>query len=148
VPNKFYFFFITISIVLQLAVLARAENKMSLTDCNFNKGPCTKRLEKSDLIITLDINPKPLTAMSELQFSVMINQDIVPVSNATVTVDLTMPGMYMGKNQVLLKPSKDNKYEGSGIIPMCPSGAKAWMAEVKVKINDIEHSANYVFELK
>ena len=147
-PNKFHFFIISLSIVLQLAVLARAENNMSRTDCNFNKGPCTTRLGKSDLIITLDINPKPLNAMSELHFSVMINQDIAPVRNATVTVDLTMPGMYMGENQVLLKKSKDNTYEGSGIIPVCPSGAKAWMAEVNVKIDDIMHSANYVFELK
>ena len=147
-PNKFYFFIISLSIVLQLAVLARAENNMSRTDCTFNKGACTRHLETSDLIITLDINPKPLTAMSELQFSVMINQDIAPVRNATVTVDLTMPGMYMGENQVLLKKSKDNTYEGSGIIPVCPSGAKTWMADVKVNIDDIMHSANYVFELK
>ena len=147
-PNKFYFFIISLSIVLLSAVLASAENNSSRTDCNFNKGPCTKRLETSGLIITLDINPKPVTAMSELQFSVMINQDMTPVSNATVTVNLTMPGMYMGKNQVMLKPAKNNSYEGSGVIPICPSGARTWMAEVKVTIDDMMHTAHYVFELR
>jgi len=142
-------FILMLLLALHLPVHASEhEHKMFQIDCDFNKGACTKILEKSDLEITLDINPKPLTAMSELKFSVMINKDKSPVSNAGVTLDLTMPGMYMGKNQILLKPAEDYIYEGSGMIPICSSGAKTWIAEVNIKIDDIMHSVSYFFEVR
>jgi len=123
-------------------------NRLHASDCDFNKGTCTRTEEISGLEITLDINPKPLTVMSELQFNVSINNKGMPVSNAETALYLTMPGMFMGKNEVLLKHSHGNNYEGSGIIPYCSSGAKTWMAEVKANIDHIMHSARYVFKLK
>jgi hypothetical protein len=49
-----------------------------------------------------------------------------------IAVDLTMPGMYMGKNRVILKRESPGKYTGKGIIPLCPSGRKLWKATVTV----------------
>jgi uncharacterized GH25 family protein len=86
--------------------------------------------------------------MSELLFSVIILKNGLPVTNAEVIVDLTMPGMYMGKNQVFLKSTKDNKYEGAGVIPFCPSGSKRWMAEVKATLDDNVYSAAYTFDVR
>ena len=47
-------------------------------------------------------------------------------------IDLGMPGMNMGPNRVLLKPSAASAYEGTGVIVRCPSGRKIWQATLTV----------------
>ena len=123
-------------------------HNMSSVDCNFDKGVCSKTLKSAGLRVILDINPKPVASMSELQFSVMIYKDTTAVTNAEVVVDLSMPGMYMGKNQIFLKSAEDNKYEGTGVIPVCASGSKTWMAEVKVIMDNVIYSAAYTFAVR
>ena len=50
--------------------------------------------------VTLNIDPKPVTHMKELTFSVTVTPcDKLP---DTLLLDLSMPGMQMGKNQVTL----------------------------------------------
>jgi hypothetical protein len=148
-PNKAVLFILLL--FLSLPKHSNAEengHKMSSVDCNFDIGTCTRILEDTGFEITLDINPKPVTAMSELLFSVIILKNGLPVTKAEAVVDLTMPGMYMGKNQVFLKSKKDNKYEGTGVIPFCSSGSKRWMAEIKATLDDKVYSAAYTFDVR
>ena len=49
-----------------------------------------------------------------------------------ILLDLSMPGMYMGRNEVVLKKNPDGSYSGKGIIPRCPSGRMLWRAAVTV----------------
>ncbi len=49
-----------------------------------------------------------------------------------IAVDLSMPGMYMGENRVMLKRSPDGTYSGKGVIPKCRSGRRLWKATVTV----------------
>ncbi len=76
----------------------------------------------------LDIEPKPLQTFRETEFIVTISgSDKIPDK---LVLDLTMPGMFMGKNQVVLKKIDKNKYSGKGIIPRCPSGKTLWQADI------------------
>jgi hypothetical protein len=63
----------------------------------------------------------------------------------SVIVDLSMPNMYMGMNQVILKKGNPGIYEGVGIIPICPSGLKLWQASV---IIDNEVAGNFFFDVQ
>jgi len=93
--------------------------------CDFQYGACAKNI--SNLEVTLDIAPKPVKAMKELLFSVVVKGG---KRYDSLVLDLTMPGMYMGANKVILKRSADGIYTGKGIIPKCPSGKKFWSASI------------------
>jgi hypothetical protein len=75
-------------------------------------------------IVTLNIDPKPVSAMKELTFSVTVKPcDKLP---ETLLLDLSMPGMAMGKNQITLVRKSACFYEGKGIIVKCMSGRTLW----------------------
>ena len=91
-------------------------------ECAIHDGPCTVTTGNRSVI--LNIEPKPVRAMKELLFSVTITPgDNLP---ATLQLDLTMPGMQMGQNQITLHKKSDGIYEGKGIIVRCMSGRTLW----------------------
>ena len=94
-------------------------------DCLIDLGPCTSIAAGRQVVF--DISPKPVRFMKELTFTVRTKGG---KTAPTVLLDLSMPGMYMGINQVMLKRTADGSYSGKGIIPRCPSGKKLWQAEV------------------
>lgn len=78
--------------------------------------------------VTLNIDPKPVKHMKELTFSVTITPcDKLP---ETLLLDLSMPGMQMGKNQVTLVRKSGCMYQGKGIIVRCMSGRTLWQATI------------------
>lgn len=79
--------------------------------------------------MTLDIGPRPVTAMENLKFTVTFSGS-QPV--AAPHIDLGMPGMKMGKNRVALTRTGQGGYEGEGVIVRCPSGRRTWRAKVTV----------------
>jgi hypothetical protein len=105
--------------------VASGKKSDNLLDCDIHEGPCTKSLQ--DVIVTLDIKPKPVKAMSNLGFRVTLSGK-QPASSPVI--DLDMPGMRMGRNQVTLKATGEGAYEGTGIIVRCPSGRRVWRATV------------------
>lgn len=91
-----------------------------------HSGPCTK--QAGDRQVTLDISPKPVKHMQELTFKVtMAPAEGLPSS---LILDLSMPGMMMGKNQVTLKRQPSGAWEGKGIIVKCRSGRTLWQATI------------------
>jgi hypothetical protein len=96
-----------------------------VVNCDIQRGPCTQDL--AGMTVTLDILPRPVRAMKDLEFRVTVSGGN-PVKAAYI--DLGMPGMDMGPNRVELRPVKDNVYEGEGIIVRCPSGRRTWKATV------------------
>ena len=94
--------------------------------CKFEEGPCIKRLNSHELI--LEVRPAPPQAFKELKFILSVRGR--NISSEELLIDLTMPGMFMGKNQVRLKRQGNNIYTGIGVIPRCPSGKTLWQAEV------------------
>jgi hypothetical protein len=117
------------------------------TTCDIQGGSCLK--ETGDgMTVEFDIQPKPVVPLSELTFIVNLTRAGMPVTDASVVLDLSMPGMFMGKNRPILKHAKNGRYEGKGIITRCPSGKKMWQAEVTVKQAGKTTVVDFVFEVK
>ncbi len=95
-------------------------------ECNIHQGPCT--ITEGRHNVTLNIEPKPVSAMKELTFSLTVTPcDKLP---GTLLLDLSMPGMEMGKNQVTLVRKSGCIYEGKGIIVRCMSGRTLWRVTI------------------
>ena len=101
---------------------AQNDNKVN---CDLHKGVCTKSLP--GCTVTLEVNPKPVKAMTDLVFRVTLSGNL-PDNLSPPYIDLGMPGMNMGPNRVILKSTGTGVYEGRGIIVRCPSGKKIWRA--------------------
>lgn len=114
--------------------------------CDIQHGPCTT--ETDGMTITFDILPKPVRTLSELRFMVTVKKNRIPVTDASVALDLSMPGMYMGKNRPALKHLGRGTYQGTGIIPPCTSGRKSWQAQVTVGRDMSAAIARFHFEVK
>ncbi len=93
--------------------------------------------------VTLNIEPKPVKHMKELTFSVTVTPcDKLP---ETLLLDLSMPGMQMGKNQVTLVKKSACLYEGKGIIVRCMSGRTLWQATI---LSDTLNNPAFVFNVR
>ncbi len=115
-----------------LASLLTHSNMLTATligkgsECNIHQGPCT--ITSGNRTVTLNIEPKPVSAMKELTFSMTVSPcDKLP---DTLLLDLSMPGMMMGKNQVTLVKKSGCRYEGKGIIVRCMSGRTLWQVTI------------------
>ncbi|MBF0557602.1 MAG: hypothetical protein HQL08_02355 [Nitrospirae bacterium] len=106
--------------------IAHAQGTDSKPDCDINRAACKKI--SGDTEIMFDVNPKPVKAMRELNFTVVLKGGTSPDQ---VFVTLVMPGMYMGENQVVLHKASEYAYTGKGIIPKCRSGKRLWRATVE-----------------
>jgi len=96
-------------------------------NCDAHHGKCFQ--SSGDLTVSLEIAPRPVKAMQDLVFNV----SIAGASPAKPPhIDLGMPTMKMGPNQVALKPMGPGTYEGTGVIVRCPSGKRTWFANVIV----------------
>ena len=127
--------------------LASAAEASPTVICDIQKGPCAATTGNG-LSIQFDITPRPVRAMSELTFHMNISRQGRPVDDAEVTLSLTMPGMYMGKNQPVVKAIGNGRYEATGIVTRCMSGRKTWQAEVMTKetTSVAGNAASYQFE--
>lgn len=112
---------------LFLTVYSPALGADDIPDCSIDLGPCTSTVGGRQVVF--DISPRPVKTMRELTFTI---RTIGRKTALTVLLDLSMPGMYMGRNEVILKKTPDGFYSGRGIIPRCPSGKKLWRAEVTI----------------
>ncbi len=115
--------------------------------CAIQQGACSFTTD-SGMTVEFDIQPKPVRAMSKLDMLVSVKENGKPVTDAFVKLDLTMPGMYMGKNSPDMKHSANGRYEGKGIITRCMSGKKTWQADVIVERGGTRQSASFVFEVQ
>lgn len=115
--------------------------------CAIQQGACSFTTD-SGMTVEFDIQPKPVRAMSKLDMLVSVKENGKPVTDASVKLDLTMPGMYMGKNSPDMKHSANGRYEGKGIITRCMSGRKTWQADVIVERGGTRQAASFVFEVQ
>ena len=95
-------------------------------ESNIHQGPCT--IKAGNHSVTLNIEPKPVKAMKELSFSLTVTPcDKLPDK---LLIDLSMPGMQMGKNQITLVKKSACLYEGKGIIVRCMSRRTLWQVTI------------------
>ncbi len=116
------------SVLLLFVLLASSYAVIcAAAECDVSRGTCTAT--SGNTIVTLDISPKPVRAMKELFFTVTLKGAKI---QAPLLLVLSMPGMYMGRNEVSLKQVSDGSFTGRGIIPRCPSGKKLWQADIAI----------------
>lgn len=135
--------FLFIFFVITMAGCERSDMETA-TACSFEKGPCVASPEEGG--ISLMITPSHVPVMKDLRFVVELSgpeaEDV-----ASVRLGLEMPGMYMGENIVILQHTGWGRYEGSGVIPDCPSGKRLWSALVSVVHEEGQvKSAEFLFE--
>ena len=137
-----YCFWIVFALTSGYLITIDATDKyQNMINCDIHQNACTKHL--STCTITLEINPKPIKAMRDLFFRVILSGNL-PVVVKAPHIDLEMPGMNMGPNRVILKSMGPGVYEGKGIIIRCPSGRKVWQATVTIP--DIGQ-AKFIFDV-
>lgn len=107
------------------ALFAKDGSKVGLINCDIQQQSCIQPLSGGS--VTLEILPKPVTAMNDLTFEIKVT-DLSP--KKPPFIDLGMPGMKMGPNRVLMQETSMGVYQGSGIIVRCPSGKTVWQASV------------------
>jgi hypothetical protein len=127
---RFIMFGIVILYVIFLISAAPVQGKanhLAQVNCDVHRGPCSQKLQGNEIL--LDISPKPVKAMADLKFTVTLTGK----QGASIPfIDLGMPGMKMGPNQVFLKSEGKGVYSGNGTIIRCPSGKRIWKARVTV----------------
>ncbi len=108
------------------------------TDCEIDKGSCTKRI--GNTVVTFDVHPKPIRVMKLLSFTLIVDlkdstsgakKEFREVPDE-LTIYLGMPGMYMGRYFIPMKKGPDGIHRGEGVIPRCPSGKKLWLVEADI----------------
>jgi hypothetical protein len=114
--------------------------------CDIQNTFCTMKTPDG-MTIEFDVQPKPVTSMTESTFVVIVTRNGQPLTDASILLDLSMPHMFMGRNQPALRQVKDGRYEGKGIIARCASGRKTWQADVTVKTSGKTALASFVFEV-
>lgn len=139
--------FIIIQVVCLLSCKDRRAIGENIPDCDIDKGACIRNISTDNITVTFDIGPKPLKSMSELFFAVTVMKNRMPVKDAVVSVELTMPGMFMGINKPALSHSTNGIYTGKGVIPRCPAGSRIWKAEVFIERKGGVSTVSYVFEV-
>lgn len=121
------------------AIGTSAGGTADANDCDIDRGPCSKMTGNAEVI--LDVSPKPVKAMEELIFHLAVRRNSAFVNERSreiseqpekITLELGMPGMYMGENRVIVRKGPDGTYTGKGIIPKCRSGRRLWRASATV----------------
>ena len=90
-----------------------------------------------DLLVTLSLSPYPPNGGDASSFVVTLTDASgQPVSDATTSLDLTMPEMRMPANQVTLAASEAGKYQAGGYFTM----RGLWRIEVIITRGDQKQS--------
>lgn len=132
---------LTAYLLLLPSRISAGDKYQQMINCDLHAGPCTQVL--SENTVTLAITPRPVKAMQDLAFTVMLKEKL-PSDSKLPYIDLGMPGMNMGPNRVPLKSMGTNTYEGSGVIVKCPSGRRTWRATLTIP--DVGHT-DFIFDV-
>jgi nitrogen fixation protein FixH len=101
------------------------------TPCDLAAGPCTRALP-GGAEVKLELGPRPLRTMADLDVAVDVRAGGASVDGAAVSVAFSMRGMDMGPNARALAPRGGGRYGGKAVLVRCPSGRRDWSAEVAV----------------
>ncbi len=79
----------------------------------------TAAQQAGDMNVSLALNPYPPVGFEPADFEVTLTDaDGQVINDATVNLDLTMPGMWMPPNPLTLKSASDGKYSATGRFTM------------------------------
>lgn len=89
----------------------------------------TAAQKSGDLLVTFSLNPYPPAGFSQSSFAVTLSDENgLPVTDAEITLDLTMPAMPMPLNKFSLASSGNGAYKADGRFTM----RGLWQIEVLI----------------
>ncbi len=92
----------------------------------------TAILESEGLLVSMTLNPYPPSVSKASTFEIKLSDaEGNAITDATISVDLTMPGMYMPPNMLTLEPTNAGKYAATGRFTM----RGPWRMEVIITLN-------------
>ncbi len=100
--------------------------------CDVGRRAC--RAATGDVVVVLELAPHPPVPLAEMRAAVQVLRGAAPVDGAAVSVELSMPGMFMGENRVVLGADGGGRYAGTGALVRCASGRHDWVAEVVARL--------------
>ncbi len=117
--------------------------------CDVHSSVCNFELElkdKSRVSASLDLSPKPVYAMKDIEFTLQLKPEI---PEAHIMLDLTMPAMYMGENKVEMKEISSGVFKAKSVFAECTTDDRLWNIEVMIhlKNGDMIHK-NIQFDIK
>lgn len=93
--------------------------------------------ESGGQLVSLGLDPYPPSVTKPGNFEVILTDTSgKAVSDATISLDLTMPGMYMPPNQLNMQSSGEGKYHATGRFTM----RGPWRIEVIISVGGQSHS--------
>lgn len=114
--------------------------------CDVSRSACTAAA--GDVAVTLDLAPRPLRALREIEVTVTLSRGGVPLEGAEASLALSMRGMYMGENETALRPHGGGRHAGRVVVVRCASGRRDWVAEVVARLpGGGEARARFAFEV-
>lgn len=104
---------IGVILLLNLPVLAEEHH-------NHNANKPAKQTSEKKASIEAVLSPKMVSypKMKPVKLSVKLSKQNKALEKCEVSMDLTMPGMYMPKNEVKLKEVSSGVYEGDAMFTM------------------------------
>lgn len=136
-----------IALIIVLLCSACSRSETYKTDCSLDKAACTKT-SADNITVSLDAAPKPPHTMANHRFFVELKKDGAPMADAEVTLDFTMPGMYMGINRLKMNNAGKGRYGAEWVIPPCPAGKKVWIAAVYIERQGGISQTEFSFEVR
>jgi len=119
---------VTVSMFLAVLLISACRQNPPAPDCDIQAGACTRTIGRTEVV--LDVSSRPVRVMDPVEFIVRLrNAGSAP---ARIMLELSMPGMEMGENRVVLRRTGDGTYRGSGIMVKCTSGSRLWKATLWV----------------
>jgi len=135
-----------VAALLALVFIGAAASQSQASTKSLATGPFTKELEDG-LVVYFEILPRPIPPMKELNFAVNLSRAGKPLEAFEVLLDLTMPGMFMGKNSPTLVRVGPGRFEGRGVLPRCMSGDRHWQALLTLRESGGSHRIIFPFEV-
>lgn len=97
------------------------EIQSASSDCNLQSGKCSLRFSDSTEI-SLDITPKPISALIPLAFDIKTSNDAF----STLSIQVTGINMDMGNTQFPIPKTAAQQFTGEGILPICTQSTMLW----------------------
>jgi len=114
--------------------------------CDLGDGPCTRSLGDGEL--SIELAPRPIAALRELEVSARLVRGGSPLSDAEVRLSFAMVGMDMGENAVQLAAKGSGRYEGKAVLVRCASGRRDWIVKAEVRQVGEDRRADFRLHLK
>ena len=108
--------------------------------CDLRRGPCTSSLPGGG-VLTFEITPHDIPLVQPLELKV----ETRGVSATAAEVDFSGVEMYMGFNRPTLQAQAQNRFSGSGILPVCTRNRMEWEARVLLDTADGRLAAPFRF---